>query len=119
MANTEQKNLDSPDETRPLGKGKFDVVKLGGGTVGRGTFQPGWRWSTDVKPIVGTDSCQGAHFGYMLSGRMMVRMNDGKEFEAKAGDVVAIPSGHDAWIPGNEPCVFIDWAAATDYGKPK
>src|SRR6266498_1075423 len=82
MAATEVKNFDSPDETRPFeGNGKADVVNIGGQTVGRGTFEPGWRWSNNVKPIAGTDSCQVAHLAYVLSGRMGIRMDDGSEVE--------------------------------------
>ena len=76
----EVKNFDSPDEVRPFeGKGKADVVVVAGQTIGRGTFEPGWRWSENVKPIAGTDSCQVSHLGYVLSGRMRVFMNDGTE----------------------------------------
>ncbi len=88
MAATEVKNFDSPDETRPFeGNGKADVVNIGGQTVGRGTFESGWRWSNNVKPIAGTDSCQVAHLAYVLSGRMGIRMEDGSEVEVGPGDV--------------------------------
>ena len=89
MAATEVKNFDSPDETRPFeGNGKADVVNIGGQTVGRGIFEPGWRWSNNVKPIAGTDSCQVAHLAYVLSGRMGIRMEDGSEVEVGPGDVL-------------------------------
>ena len=82
MADLAAKSFDSPDETRPFrGKGKADVVVVGGRTVGRGEFEPGWRWSENVKPIAGTDSCQTYHLGYVLSGRMKVFMDDGTEQE--------------------------------------
>ena len=114
----EIKSFDSPDETRPFeGKGQAEVVHLAGQTIGRGTFEPGWRWSENVKPIAGTDSCQVSHLGYMLSGRMKVYMKDGSEFEARAGDVVAIPPGHDAEVVGDEPCTMVDFGEFGDYAK--
>src|SRR3712207_1401268 len=105
----EVKSFDSPDETRPFeGKGRADVVNLGGRTIGRGTFEPGWRWSANVKPIAGTGSCQVSHLGYVLSGSMRVFMDDGREGMCSAGDVCAIPPGHDAEVVGDEPCVMLD-----------
>jgi ethanolamine utilization protein EutQ (cupin superfamily) len=118
MAGLEVKNFDSPDETRPFeGKGKADVVNVGGQVIGRGTFEPGWRWSTNVKPIAGTDSCQVSHLGYVMSGRMRVFMDDGTEGEAGSGDVVAIPPGHDAEVVGDEACVVLDFGEFGDYAK--
>ena len=114
----EVKNFDSPDETRPFeGKGRADVVNVAGQTIGRGTFEPGWRWSENVKPIAGTDSCQVSHLGYVLSGRMRVFMDDGTEGIAAAGDVCAIPPGHDAEVIGDEPCVMLDFGEFGDYAK--
>ena len=118
MAEVEVKKFDSPDEVRQFeGKGKADVVNVGGRTIGRGTFEPGWRWSENVKPIAGTDSCQVSHLGFVVSGRMAVRMDDGSEGEVGAGDVVAIPPGHDAWVVGDEPCVLVDFGEFGDYAK--
>jgi quercetin dioxygenase-like cupin family protein len=106
MAGLEVKNFESPDETRPFeGKGKADVLQIGGQTVGRAVFEPGWRWSENVKPIAGTESCQVSHLGYVISGRMRVFMDDGAEGEVGPGDVMAIPPGHDAEVVGDEPCV--------------
>jgi hypothetical protein len=120
MAGIERKSFDSPDETRPFqGKGKADVVVVGGRTIGRGEFEPGWRWSENVKPIAGTDSCQAPHLGYMVSGRMRVVMDDGTEAEAGPGDVVSIRPGHDAEIVGDETCVFIDFSGFESYAKPE
>ena len=114
----EVKSFDSPDETRPFeGNGKADVVMIGGKTVGRGTFEPGWRWSENVKPIAGTDSCQVSHLGYVMSGRMKVMMDDGTEQEVGPGNVVAIPPGHDAEVVGNEACVMLDFGEFGDYAK--
>lgn len=114
-----RKSLDAPDETRQFeaGKGKLQLVDSGQGLVGRATFEPGWRWSEHVKPIAGTDSCQAAHLGYYVSGRMKVVMDDGEEMEFGPGDFAAIPAGHDAWIVGDEPCVVVDWAGFADYAK--
>jgi uncharacterized protein YjlB len=118
MAAVEVKKFDAPDEVRPFeGKGQADVVKLAGHAVAKGTFEPGWKWSNNVKPIAGTDSCQTAHFAYVLSGSMRVYMDDGSEVEVNAGDVVAIPPGHDAEVPGPEPCVMVDFGEIGDYAK--
>ncbi|MGN6586550.1 MAG: cupin domain-containing protein [Solirubrobacterales bacterium] len=114
----EVKNFESPDETRQFeGKGDAKVVELAGHSVGYGTFEPGWKWSENVKPIAGTDSCQVAHFGYVLSGGMRVYMDDGQEMEISAGDVVAIPPGHDAEVTGSEACVMVDFGEIGDYAK--
>ena len=113
MAGLDAKTFDTPDETRPFAAhGKMEIVQVGGMTVGRGTFEPGWRWSNDVKPLAKTDSCQAVHAGYILSGRMVVRMDDGTESEAGPGAVVSIAAGHDAWIVGDEACVFVDFGAS-------
>ena len=118
MASVEVKSFDSPDETRPFaGNGKADVVTVGGTTVMRGTFEPGWRWSENVKPIAGTDSCEVYHLGYVVSGRMAVRMDDGTEGEVGPGDIVHLEPGHDAWIVGDEPCVMLDFGGSTAYAK--
>ena len=102
-----------------MDKGKVEVVNLGGVQVMRATFQPGWKWSECVKPVVGTDSCEVAHLIYTVSGRMVVRMNDGAELEIRAGDVTEIPPGHDAWIVGDEPYVGIDFQGGSNYAKPR
>lgn len=118
MADVELKNFDSPDEVRPFeGKGRADVINLGGRVIGRGTFEPGWKWSENVRPIAGTDSCQVSHLGYCLSGRMRVIMDDGTAGECAPGDVVAIPPGHHAEVVGDEPCIFIDFGEFGDYAK--
>jgi hypothetical protein len=118
MAGLEIKNVDSPDETRPFaGHGHADVLNVHGKPVIYGTFEPGWRWSDDLKPIAGTDSCQATHFLYCLSGRMGVRMNDGSEGEIGQGDIAAIEPGHDAWVIGDEPCVAVDFGGYGSYAK--
>jgi hypothetical protein len=114
----EVKSFDAPDEVRPFeGNGHADVVNIGGRVVGRGTFEPGWRWSENVKPIAGTDSCQVSHLGYIVSGRMGVRMDDGTEAEAGPGDVFALAPGHDAWVIGDQACVALDFGEFGDYAK--
>jgi quercetin dioxygenase-like cupin family protein len=119
MAGLIRKSLDSPEETRPFkdGMGKLELVNLGSGPVGRATFEPGWRWSDHVKPIAGTESCQAAHMGYFVSGRMKVVMDDGEEMEYGPGDFAVMDPGHDAWTVGDEPCVVIDWQGFADYAK--
>ena len=107
------RNLDRPDETRPTGdRGQVDLVSLGVVTVGRATYQPGWRWSQHVKPMVGTDLCQMTHIGYVVSGRQAVRMADGSEVELTPGDAFAVGAGHDAWVVGDEPCVTLDFSGS-------
>jgi uncharacterized cupin superfamily protein len=118
MASVESKRFESPDETRPFeGKGKAEIVEIAGHTVGRGTFEPGWKWSENVKPIAGTDSCEVSHLGYVLSGSMKVHMDDGSEMEIAAGDAVAIPPGHDAEVVGDEACVMVDFGEIDQYAK--
>ena len=116
----ERKPFDKPDETRAFknGKGKLEVVTVGDCTVGRGVFEPGWRWSEHVKPIVGTSSCQAAHTGYVLEGRMLVKMDDGAQLEYGAGDAFYMPSSHDAWVVGDKRCVLIDFTGMAKYAKP-
>jgi hypothetical protein len=115
----EQKSFNIPDETRPFPKGKAEILKIGGGEVGRLVFQPGWRWSQDVKPIARTRSCEAPHFQYHVSGRLAIKMDDGTEFVAEPGDVTALPVGHDAWVVGEEPVVVVDWCGASTYAKGK
>ncbi|NKY46378.1 cupin domain-containing protein [Nocardia cerradoensis] len=113
------RNFDAADETREFesGSGRLEVVQAPSGAVGRAVFEPGWRWSTHVKPIAGTDSCQAAHIGYCVSGRMHIRMDDGTECEVGPGDFMQCPPGHDAWTVGDQACVMIDWAAAAEYAR--
>ncbi|TQK44095.1 hypothetical protein FBY35_5576 [Streptomyces sp. SLBN-118] len=121
MAGIVRKTFDSPEETRPFaeGTGKLDLVTgEGGPPVGRAVYEPGWKWSKHIKPIVGTDSCQSHHVGYVVSGRMKVVMNDGESEEIRSGDFVDIQPGHDAWVVGDESVVVLDWAGFVDYAKP-
>ena len=117
-AKTEQKRFANPDETRTFDLGRADLINIGGGVVGRLEFQPGWRWSEHLKPAVGTELCEAPHFQYHLQGTLRIRMQDGTEFDAVPGDVTALPSGHDAWVVGDEPVVVVDWFGASNYAKP-
>jgi hypothetical protein len=113
-------SLDSPEEVRPFehGKGRLDLVNLDAGPVGRATFEPGWQWSKDVKPIAKTDSCEAAHVSYVVSGHMTIAMDDGEEQTYGPGDVMVCPPGHDAWTVGDEACVAVDWQGFADYARP-
>ena len=113
----EQKQFAKPDEVREFERGRLDLINIGGGDVGRLTLQPGWRWSQHVKPLAGTDWCEAPHFQYHLAGTLHIQMVDGTEFDAVPGDVTALPSGHDAWVVGNEPVVVIDWFGASNYAR--
>ena len=112
-------NLEKPDETRPFedGKGKLDLVNTDQGLIGKAVFEPGWQWSKHIKPIAKTESCQGAHMGYVLSGQMEIRMDDGKSETFGPGDVMIADPGHDAWVVGDEACVVVDWQGFADYAK--
>lgn len=105
----EVKGLGSPDERRDMEHGLLEVVNLPGATIARATFQPGWKWSSDVAPLVGTTSCQVDHTSYIVSGRFQVRMDDGRELVLGPGDAHVVAAGHDAWVVGDEPVVAIDF----------
>jgi hypothetical protein len=113
------KSLEKPEEIRQFEKGRLELVTINGRTVGRAVFEPGWKWSTCVKPIAKTKSCEAPHFGYQVSGQMKIVMDDGTEILAKAGDAMNIPPGHDAWVVGDEPVVMVDFQGFVDYAKLK
>lgn len=117
MSKAELKNFGNPEEVREFPKGRVDLLKIGGATVGRAIFEPGWRWSTSVQPIAKTKSCEAPHFQYHVSGVLMVLMDDGTELKCKPGDVSLLPSGHDAWVVGSEPAVIVDFQGMIDYAK--
>jgi hypothetical protein len=117
MSKVEKKTLSKPDDTRSFDKGHVELATVGNVTFGRGTFQPGWKWSTCVKPLVKTKSCEVSHLSYHVSGRLHVTMDDGSTQEFGPGDVSFIPPGHDAWVVGNEPAVIIDISGMKDYAK--
>jgi hypothetical protein len=114
MQQTEHRDFATPDELREFSNGHAEILKVGDAEIGRLVFEPGWRWSNDVKPIAQTDSCEAPHFQYHVAGRLAIRMDDGTEFVAEPGDVTSLPSGHDAWVVGDEPVRTIDWAPAGD-----
>lgn len=118
VSKLEAKSHDKPDEVRTPKKTKVEVVRLPGFTIGRLSAEPGWRWSECIKPVVGTESCQVAHVGYAISGRITVRMNDGSQKTIGPGESYTIPPGHDAWVEGNERFVCIEVMSAEQYAKP-
>jgi hypothetical protein len=105
----EAKNIGAPEDKRSFEHGELCMVRVGGSTIGRAVFNPGWSWSTDVRPLVGTSSCELAHTAFVISGRLRVRMNDGTEAEVGPGDAHYISPGHDAWVVGEEPLVMVDF----------
>jgi hypothetical protein len=104
-----KKALETPDETRTVTNGQVQVVKVGESTISRNVFQPGWRWSESVKPVVKTDSCQVHHVGYMLSGTLHVKADDGGEAEIGPGEAYDIQPGHDGWVVGDEPVTSLEF----------
>jgi hypothetical protein len=118
MAGVESRNFESPDERRTPEKTTVEIVNLAGGQIGRYTFQPGWRWSECIKPVAKTDSCQVEHIGYVVSGGLHVEHRDGSSGEVRAGDVYRVAPGHDAWVVGAEPAVFVEFQGAAHYAEP-
>ncbi|MDX8483220.1 cupin domain-containing protein [Mesorhizobium sp. VK24D] len=112
------KSHDNPDEVRSPAKTRVEIVRLPGFTLGRMNMQPGWSWSECVKPVVKTDSCQVSHVGYVVSGSITVRMNDGTEKTFTEGMSYTIPPGHDAWVEGDRPFQCIEVLSAEQYAKP-
>jgi hypothetical protein len=113
MAGISSKSLDSPDEQRNVGRGVLDVVNLEGASAARIKADHGWRWSEDVKPIVGGDSCQTAHLGYVLSGSIRIAADDGTEVDLRSGDAYTIAPGHDAWVTSDEPFEALEFQSQT------
>jgi hypothetical protein len=117
MTTYEQKDFAAPDEVREFDKGRLELVDIGDAQIGRLVLEPGWRWSESVKPIAGTDLCEAPHFQYHVSGTIRIQMADGTEFDATPGQVTTLPSGHDAWVVGDEPVIIVDWWGASNYAK--
>jgi len=117
MTKAEWKNFDKPDEVREFPKGRLELVRIGGATVGRAILEPGWRWSTSLQPIAKTKSCEAPHLQYHISGVLRVRMDDGTEFDCKPGDVSLLPPGHDAWVLGTAPVIVVDFQGMINYAK--
>jgi mannose-6-phosphate isomerase-like protein (cupin superfamily) len=113
----EHKNFADGSEARNFPNGKVEVMDIAGGSIGRLTLNPGWKWSNDVKPVANTEWCEAPHFQYLVSGTLHVKMADGTEFDVYPGDVSYLPSGHDAWVVGDEPVVLVDWHGASNYAK--
>ena len=117
MAGVQARDFDSPDETRTPDKTQVDVLKLGPTTAARMAFEPGWKWSECIKPVAGTDSCQARHVGVVQSGTLHVAHEDGSESELRPGQAYVIEPGHDAWVIGDETCVFIDFGDVSRYAQ--
>ncbi len=117
MNKAELKSFEKPDEVREFPKGRLELIKVGGATVGRAIFEPGWKWSESLQPLMKTKSCEAPHFQYHVSGILKVLMDDGEELECGPGKVSLLPSGHDAWVVGNEPAVVVDFQGMIDYAK--
>jgi hypothetical protein len=113
------KRFDEPDELRTFEKGKFEVVRIGGMTIGRAMYEPGWKWSEHVGAATGTKSCSVEHIGMVVSGRATAAMDDGRVIEMKAGDVFYIAPGHDSWVAGDEPYVSLHFLGADAYASSK
>jgi hypothetical protein len=118
MPGVENRDFSAPDETRTPDKTTVELVSVGGGQIGRYTFDPGWRWSECIKPVVGTESCQVEHIGYVVSGTLHVEHTDGSTGDVKSGDVYRISPGHDAWVVGDDPTVVVEFQGAANYAKP-
>lgn len=117
MEKMEVKYFTSPDEVRAFEKGKVELINIGGAMIGKATFEPGWKWSLHVKPLVKTEWCEAPHFQYLISGTMHVVMADGTETDLQPGCVSLLPPGHDAWVIGNEPVVGVDFQGMANYAK--
>jgi class 3 adenylate cyclase len=109
------RSFSNPDDVIELESVRSEIVSLGGIAVAHTSHQPGWRWSTHVRPVVGTETCQTRHVGYVLKGTLHVALDDGTEFDMSAGDVVDIKPGHDSWVVGEEPAVTIEWMGARSW----
>jgi quercetin dioxygenase-like cupin family protein len=110
-------NLDSPAETRSFEKGRFELYRVGPMTLGRATYEPGWKWSEHVGAATGERSCQVEHVGLVLSGRAMAAMDDGTEQIMAPGDFFYVPPGHDSWVVGDEPYVSLHIMGSEGYAS--
>lgn len=112
MPRLQSKNFATPDDVRTMPKVRFETVALDDATVGHCTFEPGWRWSTDMGPMFGTPSCQLRHLGYTISGALRIVMDDGETLDIGPNAVFEVPPGHDKWVLGDEPWVSLDWSGS-------
>jgi quercetin dioxygenase-like cupin family protein len=110
-------NLDEPTETRSFEHGRFELYSVGPMTIGRATYEPGWKWSEHVGAASGERSCQVEHVGLVLSGRAMAAMDDGTEKLMAAGDFFYVPPGHDSWVVGDDPYVSLHIMGSEDYAS--
>lgn len=117
MEKAELKSFGTPEDVREFPKGRLELINIGGATIGRAIFEPGWRWATSVQPLAQTKSCEAPHFQYHVSGVLKILMDDGTELECRPGDVSLLPSGHDAWVVGNEPAVVVDFQGMIDFAR--
>jgi class 3 adenylate cyclase len=117
MSGIEVKSHREPDETVRFEHGMAESIRVGTLTVGREVFQPGWRWSTHVKPIVRTERCEFHHVAFVLAGRLAFETRDGELREVGAGDVYDVAPGHDAWVVGTEPLIEVSFQGVADWGK--
>jgi quercetin dioxygenase-like cupin family protein len=111
------KRFENPDEIRTFPRGRFEVVRIGDMTIGRATYEPGWRWSVDVGKALGRASCDVEHVGIVLAGRADVTMDDGRAWEIRAGDLFSIPPGHDSSVLGDQPYVSLHLMGANAYAR--
>jgi quercetin dioxygenase-like cupin family protein len=109
--------FDSPSAVREFEKGRFELIRIGGMTIGRATYEPGWKWSEHVGPTAGSESCQVEHIGLVMSGQAAVRMDDGTERVMKPGDLFHVPPGHDSWVVGDESYVSLHFLGADEYAS--
>ena len=114
-----KKSFEKSEEVRTFPKGRVELVTFDGATVGRAIFEPGWRWKTCVQPLANTRSCEAPHFQYHVAGKLHVVMDDGTEFDCGPGDVSLLPSGHDAWVVGDEQVIIVDFQGMIDYARKK
>ena len=118
MIDVELKRFDDPEETRVFEKGRFEIVRIGGLTIGRATYEPGWKWSEHVSPTVGAPLCEVEHVGLVVSGRVVAAMSDGRVIELTPGDLFYIPPiAHDSWVVGDEPYVSLHFLGAEHYSN--
>jgi quercetin dioxygenase-like cupin family protein len=112
------KRFDQPDEIREMSLGRFELVRLGGMTIGRATYQPGWRWSEHVGRSLGQSHCKVEHVGFVLTGAATAAFTEGRVIEMRAGDIFYIPpEPHDSWVVGNEPYISLHLLGADHYAK--
>jgi quercetin dioxygenase-like cupin family protein len=119
MVDVVLKRFDAPDEVRTFEKGKFEIVRIGSMTIGRATYEPGWRWSAHIGQALGKSHCEIEHIGLVVSGRATAAMENGDVIEMCAGDIFYIAPGHDSWVVGDEPYISIHFLGADDYASQK